>query len=56
MPAQAQALLAPKAEHVAVKPSMRSAYAPPMLSKLGSIHELTLGTSNKVTEGGLRNL
>lgn len=34
----------------------RAPYAAPVLSKLGSIHELTLGTSNKLSEGNLRNL
>ena len=39
-----------------VSETRRAPYAAPMLSKLGSIHELTLGTSNKLSEGNLKNL
>lgn len=36
--------------------SDRKPYVAPRLRQLGSVRDLTLGTSNKIGEGGLRNM
>ena len=36
--------------------SDRKPYVAPRLRHLGSVRDLTLGTSNKIGEGGLRNM
>ncbi len=55
MTTQDQTPKAPVAEKMSIV-GARSAYATPVVSRLGSIRELTLGTSNQFGETGLRNL